>query len=64
LVEDLGGNRTFRQQLLLSSGVSRFHTYAPSGMASARRIKDTHIKRHSTSQYRLDSRTNHEPLFS
>jgi hypothetical protein len=30
LVEELGGNLTFRQQLLLASGVSRFHPYAPS----------------------------------
>jgi hypothetical protein len=30
LVEDLGISLTFRQQLLLSSGVSRFHLHAPS----------------------------------
>jgi hypothetical protein len=30
LVEELGGNLTFCQQLLLASGVSRFHPYAPS----------------------------------
>jgi hypothetical protein len=30
LVEDRGGNLTFRQQLLLSSSVSRFHPHAPS----------------------------------
>ena len=30
LVEDRGGDLTFRQQLLLASGVSRFHPHAPS----------------------------------
>jgi hypothetical protein len=30
LLEDRGGNLTFRQQLLLSSGISRFHPHAPS----------------------------------
>src|SRR5262249_38900803 len=30
LAEDLGVHLTFRQQLLLSSGVSRFHLHAPS----------------------------------
>jgi hypothetical protein len=30
LLEDRGGNLTFRQQLLLASGVSRFHPHAPS----------------------------------
>src|SRR5262249_22298791 len=58
LVEDLGSNLTFRQQLLLASSVSRFHPRAP----SVHRLwleftEDTYRKRLSISQHRVDSRT-------
>src|SRR5262245_25006479 len=59
LVEALGGNLTFRQQLLLASGVSRFHTSCSfrASLMDIEFTEDTYIKRLSTSQHRLDSRS-------
>ena len=64
LVENLGGNLAFRQQLLLSSGVFALPSDAPSGnrFMDVEFTEDTHRKRLSTSQDKLDSRTRTPPV--